>query len=540
MKNLVVVVLLLWVLLVLNALAQATTYYASPTGGGSTCSLVSPCALGPTFIAKAAAGDTLVLLNGTYTESNSTFPSINCNSGANNGTSAQHITITAQTERQAFLNGNGSANMFEMDNCHYWDIVGLRIKSTDFNAQTGETFLLRTSSYITVRRMLISHDNRYVNASLIFLGNTTDSLIEENELYYFHRHGISLYYSNSNVIRRNYINSRGYQDYGYPNCPSTPAYCSATPDRGEAAINIYPGSNNIAENNISEGNLSLLNIEAFDTSMGNQGFGNMSIGDVGPLLARARGSDLNYMPQNTYVENMVAINAGTSYGQSVYGDSFWLRAAKNAVCDHCTFLNSTESGLWADTEVGQPGDGAPSLTITNSIFAGAQDAVHGGYGLVIGAEWTKTVDHIITYQNLTNYSGVTPTNSYTSTNPGLGACYLWVPDGAFAKAKGTSSSDIGATVLYKYQNGKITSNKLWNTDGSATFAGATIAGINDNASGFGLVNVASRLHIGAANGCTFPASYANPLTIVINGPTSNPTYSTSQATITLSGTSNLP
>jgi len=46
--------------------AQATDYYASPTGSGSTCSEAAPCSLN-TAAGKPAAGDTVYLLSGTYT-----------------------------------------------------------------------------------------------------------------------------------------------------------------------------------------------------------------------------------------------------------------------------------------------------------------------------------------------------------------------------------------------------------------------------------------------------------------------------------------
>jgi hypothetical protein len=42
------------------------TYYASPTGSGTTCSVASPCALDYTIATKATTGDTVIALTGTY------------------------------------------------------------------------------------------------------------------------------------------------------------------------------------------------------------------------------------------------------------------------------------------------------------------------------------------------------------------------------------------------------------------------------------------------------------------------------------------
>ena len=76
--------------------------------------------------------------------------------------------------------------------------------------------------------------------------------VEENELYSYHRHGISMSVVSDSFLRRNYCNSRGYADIsgGFPSDPV---------DRGDSCITIYPSASpgahrNIIENNISEGN----------------------------------------------------------------------------------------------------------------------------------------------------------------------------------------------------------------------------------------------------------------------------------------------
>lgn len=46
--------------------AWGATYYAGPTGSGTTCSLAAPCALDYTVATKAGSGDTVIALSGTY------------------------------------------------------------------------------------------------------------------------------------------------------------------------------------------------------------------------------------------------------------------------------------------------------------------------------------------------------------------------------------------------------------------------------------------------------------------------------------------
>src|SRR5262245_30197145 len=88
------------------ATASAGTYYISPSGSdaSSGTSTQEPWRTFGFGIPMLQAGDTLVLMDGTYEE----VARIDCNSGAANGTEAEPITISAQNERQAFLAGDGS------------------------------------------------------------------------------------------------------------------------------------------------------------------------------------------------------------------------------------------------------------------------------------------------------------------------------------------------------------------------------------------------------------------------------------------------
>lgn len=55
-------------LLLIPSVVSGATYYASPTGSGTTCSEGSPCALQYTLETKATGGDTVICAAGTYTE----------------------------------------------------------------------------------------------------------------------------------------------------------------------------------------------------------------------------------------------------------------------------------------------------------------------------------------------------------------------------------------------------------------------------------------------------------------------------------------
>lgn len=59
--RLILLVGLLWA-----APGWGATYYASPTGSGTTCSLASPCAMNYAITTKAGSGDTVICATGTY------------------------------------------------------------------------------------------------------------------------------------------------------------------------------------------------------------------------------------------------------------------------------------------------------------------------------------------------------------------------------------------------------------------------------------------------------------------------------------------
>lgn len=97
------------------------------------------------------------------------------------------------------------------------------------------------------------------------------------------------------------------------------------------------------------------------------------------------------------------------------------------------------------------------------------------------------------------------TNKNTST-PTFGSCYLWVPAGSPLKGAGLGGADIGATILYKYIDGVLTNEPVWNTT-TGVFYGcrSTVAGINDSP-GDSCNNVHERLHVNTG-GCAFPEGY---------------------------------
>ena len=178
---------------------DAATYFISPTGSDSNSgNSSSPWKTFGVAIPKLHAGDTLILRNGIYNGSNTKYPNIDCSTNAANGTSSQPITIQAENERQAFIQADSIEVPFYMRNCSWWIVQGLHVENADIPNGSGpypagDAMHFENSHNITVRRNLLARNNRYFNSGLMAVGDRTissDLLIEENELYSFHRHGL--------------------------------------------------------------------------------------------------------------------------------------------------------------------------------------------------------------------------------------------------------------------------------------------------------------------------------------------------------------
>jgi hypothetical protein len=115
-------------------------------------------------------------------------------------------------------------------------------------------------------------------------------------------------------------------------------------------------------------------------------------------------------------------------------------------------------------------------------------------------------------------AATTPPNPPGSVDPQLGACRVFIPDASPMKRKGKGGADIGANVLYRYEDGVLTTTPLWDPATGEFPHGAVLAGVNDVA-GQNVFNVHRRLNVNA-NGCQLPSWYGrSPVTYANRTPT---------------------
>lgn len=475
--------LLLAMMFAVPASLSATDRYISPSGSGSTCLTGSPCAWA-TALAATIAGDRIIFKTGTYTARHL----VSCGSNAVDGTQANPITLIAETERTAFLDVTGG-DAIRLNNCDWYIIQGFRAEGSDSTNANDfwDLFGFYNSSNLTIRRNILRFSNRDFNVHLMAFNSGTQSnvLIEENEFYSFHRHAIMVKGGSGFVLRRNYCNDRDYLNAS----------------SGHACISLYPAMNTIVENNISENGLQFAELNGSgETALTDvQMLGNISLNDFQGIYPNARGDTLNEMPRNITIDNMLFLSPSGSYGVK-------LESAKNIIVRRSTLVDGASNAINANL-LASPyaGDGAPSVAVESSILWN-----NNGWGVSCDAGQTAcVVEFTRTHLNTSGtFTGTTSVSNNTTGLPDLGTCRAWQPAGSALLGAGKGGHDIGARILYRYTNGVLTSETLWNPTTGAFPAGAIITGWNDEATfpNDALEDIQGRLNINTG-GCSFPPGY---------------------------------
>ena len=549
-----------------EANAATSTIYVGPNGDddGDCFSQGAPCKTFSEVLTRLEAGDTLTVLDGAYQVGGRSDDASHGHFGADcsasdfaNGTEQQPIVVRAQNERMAHIKRQpGYAGpVIYLANCSHWSLEGLRVESGDqYYSEYGDGYSSNVqiyySNHVRLKRLLVHNNNRIRNSHLIQFTGSRNILVEESELYQFHRHGILLWRSpGPHVIRRNFCNGQGYRDL--PLACDTRADCGAHADAcvdkqcvpkpyrshiesgGDGCVSVYFSNNSIMENNVS------IDTEAFEIVAGTRtdlagklgspgGRNNAVLGHVSYRDLRPGKIDGRYLPRhnggepipdlNNVIKNYVYVGSGFSQGH------MQLLAAHDAQIENVTFIgadsqSSSESGDQSgpDAIVVTSGgttrpDNRPrcgsvlgesetkwtcSAQILNSQFIDWRVEPlfpSGGRGAVShirhhGDDANPDVRIGIGYANVYNPGSqrgwvlpdsIEVVGPMTEKNPGMGLgpsqCLLFVPTTSPMKGAGHDGEDIGANVLYRYQDGELTSQPLWNPQTGAFPCGAVVPG----------------------------------------------------------------
>lgn len=509
-------IVILLVSLVLPPAASATKYYLSPTGSNGnngttpgTPWLTFSFAIG-SGAGKAGCGDDLVLLDGVYGDGTSTgkphIDSLVCTSG-------NEFTLRAANERRAKIADNGTGYALRVQDSAYIILDGLYTRSTDNNylattAESGETFFIQQSNHITARNNIAVNPNRYGNNHTFVVFESQDVLLEDNESYIFSRHCVSAGSSTRVVVRRQYCNPRGGKIPGGFSAGGQPL------GSGDAVMSMYPCRDCILENSIADSTESPMFINEQNANFASSVLvkGNKVLGNIcyactlsNGIVPNARNvADLNHTPQDGLIQHNVFVNYRSNSPAILCLDCVNYKIDHNTVMGQDVGVSAAHGIRAGDQSAYGATPAQASVTITNNLV---KDRPLNGF-MVSGVN-TWSGNNNRSYSNGTSFSPSVPSNwgtTYTN-NPGYGTCHgLWVPDETVGKGQGTLGSDIGATILYRYVNGVLTTTQLWDqTTGAFPFGAADRDNVN-RVAGKSLFDLHTRMGV-KTTGCPFPAGY---------------------------------
>lgn len=504
--------------------ATGTTYYLSPAGSDSAQG-TTPDRPWRTFgkvlgsASPLRPGDAIVLLDGTYTRDTTGLPDVDCRARGNapNGAPGRPMVLRAQHERRAHLAADGSRDAFQMRGCAHWHVWGLYASNTDgTTAQPwdGHVFEVNDSDHVVLQRLLAVRPNRRCpnaslpacNAHAIRIEKSRHVLVEDVEAYDFHRHGVSVSESRWVTVRRCYLHPRG-------------ATGGLT---GSTALIFYGASDSIAENCVAEETLGF-NIAGTKGVDGNAGgYRNALLGVVtldnqygSTIRARSFGGPAHPVGDNTVRHSVFARSAKVGV---------FSRGAANTLLENVTIVGTqSDSGFAADEDRGEwaPCSANPqgcSITARN-VLSLANRGKGGRIDEDVVSSWT--IEHSVFAANRDgdfpdaedphdDGGRIRQSSSERPTGIGLGAgeCLLWLPPSSPLGGAGKDGAQVGATVLYRYRDGKLTDEPLWDRATGAFPCGARVAGIND-VPGSSCFDVHERLNVNV-NGCAFPPAYGAP------------------------------
>lgn len=538
------IVLAFLVLLTLPNVARGATYYISPTGSNSNNGQTSatPWLTFTYAWANTSCGDVLLLLDGTYGDGTSTGK-IDLNGRV--CAQGNEFTIQAFNRRQAKIFDNGTGYAVRLRLSAYIAIDGLYARSTDNeyraadDAELGELFFVQGTHHLTLRNNIAVNPNRHGNNSVYSIGyhssggtitKSTDILLEDNEAYIFHRHCVTGGSVERMVVRRQYCNPRGGRIAG--------GITGGTIGYGDAVFSCYPCKDAVLENSIADGTTHGTFLNEVNASYA-QSVAASNVKLLGNICYRCLNGNgvyinsrnttgINNTPQNITVRDNAFVDFRSGSAGIRISDC---AGTDGCIVDHNTIMGngaiSGARGISTDDPASTGVSAASNkVTITNTLVTNLP-----GIGFSVSGFGTWSGDELISNGNTTAFSPTPPAN-WTNTSTAahlMGACKLWVPTGALGKGAGTGGSDIGATILYRYVDGVLTTTPLWDPiTGAFPYGAADPDGVN-RVAGQSLFDFHQRV-LDLVN-CPFPAGYGSggggtPSTVVRGTQASSDTSTT--------------
>ena len=438
MKRIILIVLLCLV----SVFGWGTTYYISPTGNDTTGdgSSGTPWATLDKAFSQMSASDTVKLKDGTYTGALNVI-----NNDVPNGSVGNLTIIEAENAHSATLDGENTRWMLNIEVSdfsykEYIKIDGLRL----VNGEDGVARITGDVRYIEIYRTGFhgqSNDNKY--AQIVGINAYSDAgkthqpsyiLLEECWTWGAGRYGVQLWYTHHNTIRRSVFRvDAGFYD-----------------TQPVSGISIYASDNNLIENSIA--------IDGEPTDGGADKSGFYLTASTGGGVGEAIASD------NRWYGNLAINNLGTGF-----------RNDPNDTDDpkdnhtNNTWLNNIAAG---NTSYGFSWAGGTTHD-TTATYNTAWDNGTGGFysnnqtGTHLYNHWISQSNTGIAYggsygtrqYNLYYGNGSVGTPGSNSLNEDSNLLYL--PQKEASTPEAGDSSQVGAEILKRYEDGVLGAIDLW-------------------------------------------------------------------------------
>jgi Right handed beta helix region len=492
---------------------ERPVYYLSPNGADTNAGTrEKPWLTIPTAISKLLPGDTLVLLDGRYRPTTTGLLDIRCGVNAVDGTAAQPITVRADHERMPFLKSDGTSPPLHVQSCSFWTIEGLHVESLDLDsdavvsdtsfrdgAHTGTVVVLEGNcDHVVLRRLLAAYPNRYKHSHVIRIGDgATHVLVEECEAYNFHHNGIEIWRATSVTLRRNYVHARS---------EDIPAWPSDYPGEGDVGILIEEAKSSLVENNIAAGvHQGIFVAGRFDglptnpnppgpvDTGDNRLLGNVTLASAEGFVLQSRclgqpACAQAYTVTRSELTNDVAIGGKTGLYSTGAIDTRVTRFGAIGSAAGVTLERTLDNIALS-----------PTSSVSTSLALGF---VAHGFASTDEVDWS--FDHCAAFGS--PGAAFSPDDAHVTSpvrlDPALGECTVYVPTASPLRGAGPGGSNIGPSVIDRYEDGELTPAPLWDPKTGAFPCGAVVAGLNDDPA-TSCTGAHQILHVGAAK-CPFP------------------------------------
>lgn len=410
---------------------HAATYYLSPSGNDSNPGTQSkPFATFSRAFSQMSGGDTLYIMDGTYHQQIKGMPS---------GSPGNYTRIYAVNDHKVDIHGLGNLpssvydSLLLVSSKSYVEIRGLKVH----NAR-GTVCRIENSHNIIFRVMACWHagGTYYNTKSLQVTGSNDNVLIEDSWAFGRARSPVEVRSGSGNVVLRRIVSR--FDDGAYAGEPIS-------------GVKFYKASNSIVDNAITmdhsvdysvntEGHFGFRIISrTAPYSSNNRLFGTIAINIPRPAYA----AELKYSSgggEDNYFKDCVAID--TSRGMQFHGDKHWRSTVEN-----CSLINNSGYGTFN-------GNGVIDTSIKNTISLNSGSTGIKNYG-------DMSVSYIGSHNNGGgDFSGVSCLTGCITGDPGL-LYPTRIEDNSPYKGAGENGADIGANIVYRYENGVLTNKPLW-------------------------------------------------------------------------------